>query len=113
MVVALVIMLVAVTGTFWLISWYRELPPRPPGYEILYRRLLRKLARLGIEKKPSEDSRAFLQRISSQPIPSQQLAQADQLARIIDLYNHIKYGRHGDSTLLLKLMRSMIKSLQT
>ena len=31
MVIALVIMLVAVTGSFWLISWYRELPPRPPG----------------------------------------------------------------------------------
>ena len=44
---------------------------------------------------------------------AQQLAQPDQLARIIDLYNHIKYGRHGDSTLLLKQMRSMIKSLQT
>jgi transglutaminase-like putative cysteine protease len=113
MVIALVIMLVAVTGSFWLVAWYRELPPRPPGYEILFRRLLRKLARRGIEKKPSEDSRAFLQRISSQPIPSQQLAQPDQLARIIDLYNRIKYGRDGDSTLLLKQMRSMINSLQT
>ena len=107
MVIALVIMLVAVTGSFWLIAWYRELPPRPPGYEILFRRLLRKLARRGFEKKPSEDSRAFLQRI-----PAQQLAQPDQLARIIDLYNRIKYGRHGDSTLLLKQMRSMINSLQ-
>ena len=107
MVIALVIMLVAVTGSLWLIAWYRELPPRPPGYEILFRRLLRKLARRGFEKKPSEDSRAFLQRI-----PAQQLAQPDQLARIIDLYNRIKYGRHGDSTLLLKQMRSMINSLQ-
>ena len=107
MVIALVMMLVAVTGSFWLIAWYRELPPRPAAYEILFKRLLRKLARRGIVKKPSEDTRALLRRISTDEI-----AQSDQLARIIDLYNRIKYGRNGGSPQALKQMRSMINSLQ-
>ena len=107
MVIALVIMLATVTGLFWLVAWYRELPPRPAAYEILFKRLLRKLARRGIERKPSEDTRAFLRRISAGEI-----AQNDQLERIIDLYNRIKYGRNGDSPQALKQMRSMINSLQ-
>jgi transglutaminase-like putative cysteine protease len=107
MVIALVMMLVVVTGSYWLITWYRELPPRPAAYEILFKRLLRKLARHGMVKKPAEDTRAFLRRISTQEI-----AQTDQLERIIDLYNRIKYGRNGDSPQALKQMRSMINSLQ-
>jgi transglutaminase-like putative cysteine protease len=108
MVIALVMMLVAVTGLYWLITWYRELPPRPAAYEIHFKRLLRKLARRGMVKKPAEDTRAFMRRISTQEI-----AQTDQLERIIDLYNRIKYGRNGDSPQALKQMRSMINSLQS
>jgi transglutaminase-like putative cysteine protease len=107
MVIALVMMLVAVTGSYWLITWYRELPPRPAAYEILFKRLLRKLARRGMVKKPAEDTRAFMRRISTQEV-----AQADQLERIVELYNRIKYGRQGGSPQALKQMRSMINSLQ-
>jgi transglutaminase-like putative cysteine protease len=107
MVIALVVLLVVVTGGFWLVAWYRELPPRPAGFEIQFRRLLRKLKRLGIDKKPSEDNRAFLRRVSTA-----ELAQREQLARIIDLYSRIKYARNGDSALARKQLRSLIDSLQ-
>ena len=108
MVIALVLLLVGVTGTYWLIAWYRELPTRPAACDLLFNRLLRKLARRGIKRKPSEDTRAFLCRISPQ-----ELDQKEQLARIIDLYNRIKYGRSGDSPLALNQMRKLINSLQT
>jgi len=107
MVIALVVLLIVVTGGFWLITWYRELPPRPAGFEIQFKRLLRKLKRLGIDKKPAEDNRAFLRRVSTA-----QLAQREQLERIIDLYNRIKYARNGDSTLARRQLRSLIDSLQ-
>jgi len=106
MVIALVIMLATVTGSFWLITWYRELPARPAAYEILFKRLLHKLAQRGFVKKPAEDTRAFLRRVSTHEI-----AQSDQLERIVDLYNRIKYGRNGGSPQALKQMRSMINSL--
>jgi len=107
MVVALVVLLVAVTGGFWLIVWYRERPPRPAGFEVQFNRLLRKLKRHGIDKKPSEDSRAFLRRISTTD-----LAQREQLERIINLYNRIKYARDGDSPRARQQLRSLINSLQ-
>jgi transglutaminase-like putative cysteine protease len=107
MVIALVVLLLVVTGLFWFIAWYRERPPRPAEYEHLFNRLLRKLARRGIEKKASEDSRAFLRRVSAEEFP-----QREQLARIIEMYNRIKYGRNGNSALALRQMRSLIDSLQ-
>jgi hypothetical protein len=69
--------------------------------------MLRKLKRRGIVKTPAEDSRAFLCRIATP-----ELAQREQLARIIDLYNRIKYARDGDSPLARKQLRSLINSLQ-
>jgi transglutaminase-like putative cysteine protease len=106
MVITLVVLLVVVTGLFWLVFWYRERPPRPEAYEILFNRLMRKLAKRGFDRKPSEDTRAFLQRVSQQDF-----AQREQLARIIELYNRIKYGRDGNSPPALNSMRSMIKSM--
>ena len=108
MVIALVVMLVVVSGGIWLIYWYRERPPPAAPYERLMQRLLRKLARHGIEKKASEDTRAFLERVSAQGFP-----QRDQLATIVDLYNRIKYGRNGNSPMALNRLRSLINSLQT
>ncbi len=107
MVIALVVLLVSVTGVFWLVYWYRERPPRPASYEILFSRLLRKLAKQGYDRRPSEDTRAFLQRV-----PQQEFSQREQLARIIELYNRIKYGRDGNSPRALNSMRSMINSMQ-
>jgi len=106
MVFALVVMLLLVTASIWLIVWYRERPPRPQAYEILFNRLLKKLARRGLRKDPAEDSRAFLQRLSERDLP-----QRDQLARIIELYNRVKYGRQGPSAAALDNLRSMINSI--
>ena len=107
MVIALVLLLAVVTGGFWLIAWYRELPPRPPAFEMQFERMLRKLRRRGLVKNPAEDSRAFLRRVATP-----ELAQREQLARIIDLYNRIKYARDGDSAQARKQLRALIDSLQ-
>ena len=107
MVFALVILLVSVTGLFWFIAWYRERPPKPAAYEVMFNRLLKKLSKRGIQKNPAEDTRAFLQRLSSADFP-----QRDRLANIIDLYSRIKYGRQGPSEPALDNLRSMINSFQ-
>ena len=106
MVFTLVIMLASVTGLFWFVVWYRERPPKPEACEILFNRLLKKLSKKGLWKKPSEDSRAFLERVSKPGFP-----QYEQLANIIELYNRIKYGR-GASTRTLNHMRSLVNAIQ-
>jgi len=107
MVFALVFMLVSVTGLFWLIVWWRERPAKPQAYEILFNRLLKKLSKKGFRKGPAEDTRAFLQRL-----PQEELAQGEQIARIVELYNRIKYGRYGASTRALGNLRTMINSIE-
>ncbi len=107
MIFTLVISLVAVTGLFWFVVWYRERPPRPQAYEILFDRLLKKLAKQGIQKKSAEDTRAFLRRVSEQGF-----VQSEQLAKIVELYNRIKYGRSGLSSQALDDMRNLINSIQ-
>ena len=107
MVIALVILLTTVSGCFWLIAWYRERPPRPPRYERQFERLLRRLARRGLAKRPAEDSRAFLARVATP-----EFAQREQLARIVNLYNRIKYGRNGDSPQARKQFGALISSMR-
>jgi len=107
MVFALVVTLILIIAMFWLVVWYRERPPRPPAYEILFRRLLRKLSRRGFVKQPWEDARAFAARL-----PLAELPQREQIARIVDLYHHIKYGRRGASTPALSNLRSMVNTLR-
>ena len=107
MVFALIFLLVSVTGLFWIVVWYWERPPKPVDYEILFNRLLKKLSRRGIQKGPAEDTRAFLQRISTQELP-----QREQIAKVVELYNRIKYGRQGSSELAINNLRSIINSLQ-
>ena len=106
MVFAMVFMLVTVTGLFWFIVWYRERPPKPEAYEVQFGRLLKKLSRRGFQKRPSEDSRAFLDRVTDRDFP-----QREQLADIVELYNRIKYGRRGSSVRNLDSMRTLINSL--
>ena len=107
MVFTLVILLTAISGIFWLGVWYRERPPRPEVYEVHFKRLLKKLARRGLEKQPAEDTRAFLKRARQD-----NFSQSDQLAKIVDLYNRVKYGRQGVSELSLKNLRTMINAIQ-
>ena len=106
MVFTLVILLTTVTTLFWLVSWYRERPPAPELYETLFRRLLAKLARRGFEKRPAEDARDFLARL-----PRAEFPEHETIARIVDLYNQIKYGRIGPSTPALGNLRSLVNSL--
>lgn len=107
MVFALVFLLLSVTGLFWLIVRYRERPPKPEAYEILFKRVLKKLSKRGFQKRPSEDTRAFLERVADRDFP-----QREQLAGIVELYNRIKYGRQDDTSRKLNSMRTLIKSLE-
>jgi transglutaminase-like putative cysteine protease len=107
MVFALIFMLLLVTGTYWLASRYRERPAKPEAYEIYFNGLLKRLKKLGMDKQPAEDSRAFLARIE----PSD-LDQKNQLARIVDLYNQLKYGAREENTLVLNHLRSLINSIK-
>ena len=107
MVFALVFLLLSVTGLFWLIVRYRERPPKPEAYEILFKRVLKKLSKRGFQKRPSEDTRAFLERVADRGFP-----QREQLADIVELYNRIKYGRQDDTSRRLNSMRTLIKSLK-
>jgi transglutaminase-like putative cysteine protease len=107
MVFALIFLLLSVTGFYWLIVRYRERPPKPEAYEILFKRVLKKLSKRGFQKRPSEDTRAFLERVSDRDFP-----QREQLADIVELYNRIKYGHEEDTSHRLNSMRSLIKSLE-
>jgi transglutaminase-like putative cysteine protease len=107
MVFALVILLVTVIGLFWSVTRYRERPPKPAAYEMLFNRLLKKLSKRGIQKGPAEDTRAFLVRVATPDFP-----QGEQLASIVELYNRIKYGRVSSSQAALNKMRSMVNSIQ-
>ncbi len=106
MVFTIVILLVGVTALFWFIGWYRERPPKSASYEILFKRLLKKLSKRGIQKSPAEDTRAFLKRVAQLDFP-----QLEQLASIIELYNRIKYGRQGPNTPAINHMRSLVNSI--
>ncbi len=107
MIFALVFLLLLVTALYWFIAWYRERPPRPQAYEMMFNRLLKKLSKRGFRKQPAEDTRAFLARL-----PQDVLPQRDQIAAIVELYNRIKYGRHGASPRALNTLRSMINSVR-
>jgi transglutaminase-like putative cysteine protease len=105
MIFALVFMLLSVTGCYWLLGWYRARPAKPAKLEQHFNRLLKKLAKLGFEKKPAEDSRAFLDRVEES-----KLVQTTEIEVIIDLYNQIKYGPvHTDEN----TSRSDLKNLNS
>lgn len=107
MVFALIAMLLSVTGGYWFISWYRERPGKPEIYEIYLNRLLKKLKKIGLEKQPSEDTRAFMQRVESSD-----LEQQSQVSGFIDLYNLIKYGRGKLDALSLSRLRGLVDSVR-
>ncbi len=54
-----------------------------------------------------EQLRGFLQRAERSDYPH-----SAQLARIVDLYNRIKYGRLGSNRHSLEELRSLINALQ-
>ena len=107
MVIALVILLMSVSTSFWLVGWYRERPLKPAAYEIYFRRFLRKMSRIGFDKQPSEDSRHFLSRVSQSRIE-----QVEQVARIINLYILIKYGRERNLDRETSELRDLVRGLR-
>ena len=107
MVFALVILVVVVIGVFWSVTRYRERPPKPAAYEVLFNRLLKKLSKRGLKKDPAEDTRAFLVRVTTKDFP-----QSEQLANIVELYNRIKYGHKSNSEAALGHLRSMVKAIR-
>jgi transglutaminase-like putative cysteine protease len=107
MIFALIAMMLFVTGSYWLISWFRERPRKPELYEIYFNQLLKKLQKLDLEKPPSEDTRAFLQRVQSRGF-----RQPDQVAKIINLYNLIKYGPDKADALSLSELRMLVNSIR-
>lgn len=107
MIIALVVLLASVSGSFWLISWYRERPVKPAPYEIYFRRFLRKMSRIGFDKQDSEDSRHFLHRINKSGIEQNQ-----QVSKIIKLYILIKYGRRENPDRETSELKVLVKSLQ-
>jgi len=107
MVIALVILLTTVSGGYWLYGWYRERPTRPPEYEIQFGRFLRKMSRIGLTKQNAEDSRHFLQRIHDANID-----QYEQMTKIVNLYNNIKYGQIDASKSRYKQLVGLVDSIR-
>ena len=103
MVIALVICLVIITGSYWLIAWYRERPPAAPDYEKIVKRLLKKLAKKGYVRSPSEHVYEFLDRIRLQ-----QNFQDPQLEKILRSYSKIKYAKGFQRQTVIGRFRQMV-----
>ena len=102
MVIALVISLIMITGAYWLFSWYRDRPERPAEYEIIINRLLKKLARSGYRRKPSEYLNEFLARIARDQDYYDQ-----ELEKIFEVYNKIKYAKGYQRDNVIKRFRQL------
>ncbi len=107
MVIALVICLMLITGGYWMVGWYRDRPAKPAEYELLINRLLKKLARSGYQRQPSEYMDEFLQRIKQE-----QRYHDEHLAQIFQVYNKIKYARGYQKPTVLKRFRQLVNSWQ-
>lgn len=107
MVITLVISLVLITGTYWLISWYRDRPERPADYEIIINKLLKKLERSGYQRKPAEVLNEFLARIESE-----QDYHDENLEKIFAVYHKIKYARGYQRENVIKRLRQLSNEWQ-
>ncbi|MFV2032177.1 MAG: DUF4129 domain-containing transglutaminase family protein, partial [Gammaproteobacteria bacterium] len=107
MVFALVLMMLSISGLYWLLSWYRERPGKPEAYEIYLNRLLKKMKKYGLEKQPSEDTRAFFERVEASELQSK-----DRVSMVIELYNSIKYGRGESDAHSLDNLRTLVNSVK-
>jgi transglutaminase-like putative cysteine protease len=102
MVITLVICLVLISAMYWGISWYRERPSRPAEYEVIINSILKKLARHGHRRIPSEQLPEFLQRIQQQHD-----YEDPELEQIFQLYQRIKYARGYQKQTVIKQFRRM------
>jgi len=107
MVITLVILLIGISSSFWLVGWYRDRPEKPAKYEVYFRRFLKKMARKGYDKPAAEDNREFLKRIKKSAID-----QHEEIGKIINLYNAIKYGQENTSAQRQKELADLINSIR-
>ena len=103
MIITLVITMVALLAVYGLISWYRDRPPRPVEFETIMNAVLKKLARAGFRRRPSEALSEFVARID---VEHQQHDR--QLERIVDAYTRIKYAKGYGSDAVLRSFRRMV-----
>ena len=103
MIIAMVLCLVLITGTYWIIARYRERPASIANYEKIINRLLKKLSRSGFKKEHSEHVYEFLNRIKLQ-----QDFQDSQLDKIFETYSKIKYARGMQQEVIIKRFQKMV-----
>ncbi len=103
MIIALVFSILLITGGYWLISWYRERPAKPARYEIILKQLLKKLAKYGFTRQPSETLNDFLQRLQSENHFKDQ-----QLENIFTAYNRIKYAQGYQKQAIINRFGQMV-----
>lgn len=105
MVIALVILITTVTLSYALWSLYKNRPIKPPYFEQLFLKLIKKCKKAGFEKHEAESANAFYQRL-------QQFAPdfAKNIAEAIRLYNEIKYSPTHEADKLTKDLKVAIQS---
>jgi protein-glutamine gamma-glutamyltransferase len=103
MIIALVFCIMLITGSYWLISWYRERPAKPARYEIILKQLLKKLSKYGFSKAPSETLNEFLQRVQSE-----NQFKDPQLENIFIAYNLIKYAQGYQKQTIINRFEQMV-----
>ncbi len=103
MIIALVFSILFITGGYWLFSWYRERPASPARYEVILNQLLKKLARAGFQRKPSETVNDFFARMQSE-----HRFKDEKLKKIFDAYNHIKYARGYQKQSIINRFSQMV-----
>jgi protein-glutamine gamma-glutamyltransferase len=107
MILTLVFLLVTVTGIFWTYSWLVDRPAKAAKYERLLNRFLYQMSRAGFERKPSEDVRNFINRVSAEGFVS-----SEEATNIINLYNQIKYGRNAPTQAMINQFRNCVQSFK-
>ena len=103
MVLTLVMCLVFVTGIYWIIALYKERPAPIAEYEKIINQLLKKLARSGYKRAPSEHVYEFLDRLKAQ-----HNFKDSQLEKIFETYSKIKYARGLQQQQVIMLFRKMV-----
>lgn len=102
MIISLVISLMIFSGIYWGVVWYRDRAPKPEEYELIINRLLKKLAKAGVARKPAEGLTEYLQRIQKENDYHD-----PALEKIINTYHKIKYARGFHKPAIIKRFTQM------
>lgn len=96
MIIALVISLTTLVALYVTFSWWKNRPEKPPEYEQIINRLMKKLSRIGLSREAHEPMSDFAARIKRKQLLDRQLEQ------ILISYEKIKYARGYNQTEILK-----------